>query len=117
MAKRPEEPTGGHAALASLLEVSQALAGAHDLRAALHLVLERIERYHGVVRGTVTLLDPDTQELYIEASIGLNAEGRDARYRLGEGITGRVVQSGSHADLMSQEGLYRRLVARQFVAA
>ncbi|ATB44182.1 nitrogenase (molybdenum-iron)-specific transcriptional regulator NifA [Cystobacter fuscus] len=94
MAKRTEEQTGEHAALASLLEVSQALAGAHDLRAALHRVLERIERYHGVVRGTVTLMDPDTQELYIEASIGLSSEGRDARYQLGEGITGRVVQSG-----------------------
>jgi ABC-type multidrug transport system fused ATPase/permease subunit len=27
------------------------------------------------------------------------------------------VQSGNHAALMSQEGLYRRLVERQFVAA
>lgn len=30
---------------------------------------------------------------------------------------GRVVQSGSHSELMRQEGLYRRLVERQFVAA
>jgi ATP-binding cassette subfamily B protein len=30
---------------------------------------------------------------------------------------GRVVQAGSHATLMGQEGLYRRLVERQFVAA
>ncbi len=94
MAKRTEEQTGRHAALASLLEVSQALAGAHDLRAALHRVLERLERYHGVVRGAVTLTDPDTGDLYIEASIGLSADGRKARYKLGEGITGRVVQSG-----------------------
>jgi Nif-specific regulatory protein len=94
MARRSEEQTGKHAALASLLEVSQALAGAHDLKAALHRVLERLERYHGVVRGAVTLTDSDTGDLYIEASIGLNAEGRKARYKLGEGITGRVVQSG-----------------------
>ena len=94
MAKRTEEQTGRHATLASLLEVSQALAGAHDLRAALHRVLERLERYHGVVRGAVTLTDPDTGDLYIEASIGLSADGRKARYKLGEGITGRVVQSG-----------------------
>ncbi|WPB77534.1 sigma 54-interacting transcriptional regulator [Archangium violaceum] len=94
MAKRTDEQTGKHAALASLLEVSQALAGAQDLRAALHRVLERLERYHGVVRGAVTLTDPDTGDLYIDASIGLSAEGRKARYKLGEGITGRVVQSG-----------------------
>jgi ATP-binding cassette subfamily B protein len=30
---------------------------------------------------------------------------------------GRVVQSGSHQSLMSEDGLYRRLVERQFVAA
>ncbi|HEY0094229.1 MAG TPA: sigma 54-interacting transcriptional regulator, partial [Archangium sp.] len=93
MAKRSHEHPGRHPALASLLEVSQALAGAQELRAALHRVLERLERYHGVVRGTVTLLDPDTGDLYIEASIGLTPEGRKARYRIGEGITGRVVQS------------------------
>jgi Nif-specific regulatory protein len=94
MPKRLEEQTGKHATLASLLEVSQALAGANDLRAALHRVLERLERYHGVVRGAVTLTDPASGDLPIEASIGLNAEGRKARYKLGEGITGRVVQSG-----------------------
>ncbi|ATB29539.1 sigma-54 interaction domain-containing protein [Melittangium boletus] len=94
MAKRVQEQTGKHAALASLLEVSQALAGAVDLKAALHRVLERLERYHGVLRGTVTLMDPNTQDLSIEASIGLSAEGRNVRYKLGEGITGRVVQSG-----------------------
>ncbi|WP_426748000.1 ABC transporter transmembrane domain-containing protein [Myxococcus faecalis] len=31
--------------------------------------------------------------------------------------SGRIVQSGTHASLMGQEGLYRRLVERQFVAA
>jgi ATP-binding cassette subfamily B protein len=30
---------------------------------------------------------------------------------------GRVVQSGAHAALMAEEGLYRRLVERQFIAA
>ena len=94
MPKRSEEQSGRHTALASLLDVSQALADAQDLRAALHRVLERLERYHGVGRGTVTLMDTDAGELVIEASIGLNSEGRKARYRLGEGITGRVAQSG-----------------------
>jgi ATP-binding cassette subfamily B protein len=30
---------------------------------------------------------------------------------------GRVVQSGTHAELMAEEGIYRKLVERQFVAA
>ncbi len=96
MAKHVEAPqaAGRQPALASLLEVSQALTGANELRTALQRVLERLGRYHGVVRGTVTLLDPDTGHLVIEACIGLSAEGRRVRYRIGEGITGRVVQSG-----------------------
>jgi ATP-binding cassette subfamily B protein len=30
---------------------------------------------------------------------------------------GKVVQSGTHAALMAEEGIYRKLVERQFVAA
>jgi ATP-binding cassette subfamily B protein len=30
---------------------------------------------------------------------------------------GRIVQSGAHADLVREEGLYRRLVERQFATA
>jgi Nif-specific regulatory protein len=94
MAKRADEHLTGPQALASLLEVSQALAGPHEFKAALQRALERLERYHGVLQGAVTLLDPDAGDLAIEASLGLTPEGRRARYKVGEGITGRVVQSG-----------------------
>ncbi len=94
MAKRADDHIHGPQALASLLEVSQALAGPHELKAALQRAMERLERYHGVLQGAVTLLDADTGDLAIEASLGLSTEGRRARYAVGEGITGRVVQSG-----------------------
>jgi Nif-specific regulatory protein len=43
----------------------------------------------------VMLLDPDSGELRIEASHGVSEDGaRRISYRIGEGITGRVVQSG-----------------------
>jgi Nif-specific regulatory protein len=79
--------------LGTLLEISQALSGTLHLRAALHRVLEILERHHGVIRAAVTLLD-EKNELQIEASIGITADGARARYQLGEGITGRVVESG-----------------------
>src|SRR5690606_216879 len=80
--------------LTSLVDISQALSGTLDLTAALPLALEVLERHHRVVRSAVTLLDEETGELYIAASTGLSTEGRRARYRLGEGITGRVVETG-----------------------
>ncbi len=91
---RKDDQTGEIRKLTTLLEVSQALSGTLNLKAALHRVLEILERHHGVMRGTVTVLSEETGELLIEASNGLSAEGQRARYQLGEGITGRVVESG-----------------------
>jgi Nif-specific regulatory protein len=80
--------------LTTLVEIGQALSGTLNFRTALSPVLEILERHHHVIRSAVTLVDEDTRELLIEASTGLTAQGRRARYRIGEGITGRVVESG-----------------------
>src|SRR5438034_5198567 len=79
--------------LSSLLEVSQALSGTLDLKGSLHRVLEILARHHGAVRGIVSLLEADG-ELRVEASDGLTGGPRTITYQLGEGITGRVVESG-----------------------
>jgi len=79
--------------LSSLLDVSQALSGTLNLKASLHHVLEILARHHGAVRGIVSLADAGG-ELRVEASDGLPETSRGVSYRLGEGITGRVVQSG-----------------------
>src|SRR5256885_13876986 len=86
--------TGEIRNLTTLVEISQALSGTHDQKAAMHRVLEILEDHHGFVSSAVTLLGSDSREIYIEAACGLTPEGRRARYRLGEGITGRVVESG-----------------------
>jgi Nif-specific regulatory protein len=80
--------------LASLLDTSQALTGTIDLKSALHRVLEILGRHHGAVRSTVVMLDDDTGQLQVEASDGLDRPGYRVSYQLGEGITGRVVESG-----------------------
>src|SRR4029453_5840601 len=56
--------------------------------------LRILAHYHGVPRSSVTLVDEGSDELYIEASFGLDAAGQQSRYRLGEGITGRVAARG-----------------------
>jgi Nif-specific regulatory protein len=78
--------------LSTLLEVSQALSGTLNLKASMQRVLGILVRHHGVVRGMVTLLREG--ELHVEATEGFEDRARSVRYRVGEGITGQVVQSG-----------------------
>ena len=80
--------------LTTLLEISQHLSGTSNLKHSLHLVLEALERHHDMFRSTVVLFRDDSDVLYIEAANGLSAEGQKVQYRVGEGITGRVVESG-----------------------
>src|SRR5258706_7303630 len=81
--------------LATFMENGQTLAGTYGLKAAISRVLETLGRHHGVMRGVVMLLDHDTSELGIIASHGLDeSRVRRIKYRIGEGITGRVVQTG-----------------------
>src|SRR5512134_1779068 len=81
--------------LSDLLEVSQTLGSTLNLKASLARVLEILEQSHGTASGSVILRDEDTGDLLVEVATGPSAQAaRQARYRIGEGITGRVVQSG-----------------------
>jgi Nif-specific regulatory protein len=81
--------------LATLMEVGRILADSNNLNTALTIVLETLGRYHGVVRSFVMLLDPESERLRIEATFGLSPDAsRRVTYRIGEGVIGRVVESG-----------------------
>ena len=77
--------------LSTLLEISQALSGTLNLKSSVQRLLGILVRHHGVVRGMVTLLRDG--ELHVEAIEGFDDRARIVRYRLGEGITGQVVES------------------------
>src|ERR1700675_2979305 len=87
-----DAPTREARRLSTLLEVSQALSGTLNLKGSLHRVLEILARHHGAVRGIVSLLH-DEGDLRVEASDGLDDGPRVVSYRVGEGITGQVVQT------------------------
>ena len=89
----PETGTSEVRRLSSLLDITHALSGTLDLKAAMHRVLEILARHHGATRGLVTMLD-ESGDLRVEASDGIEKGRPPARYRMGEGITGRVVESG-----------------------
>ncbi|HKS43071.1 MAG TPA: sigma 54-interacting transcriptional regulator [Blastocatellia bacterium] len=109
------DKTGEIRKLTTLLDVSQALSTTLNLRAALHRVLEILEQHHGMIRSTVTLLHDDSDELQIEAANGITADGQRARYKIGEGITGRVVESGKHIVVpqVSREPLFLNRAAQR----
>src|SRR4051812_29235787 len=92
------EPDAAHAGevrkLSTLLEASQALSATPDLNEGLQRVLEILGRHHGAIRSTVVLLNDDTGEVEVEASAGAITRGKRVRYRVGEGITGQVIQTG-----------------------
>jgi Nif-specific regulatory protein len=81
--------------LTLLFEISRILDRSMDLREVAGPVLEAISLHSGMVRGTLTLLNRQTREISIEAAHGLTAGERErGRYRPGEGITGKVVETG-----------------------
>jgi Nif-specific regulatory protein len=94
--------------LSDLLEVSQTLGATLNLGSALQHVLGTLEESHGTLSGTIVLRDEDAGDLAVEAASGAGSGARHARYRLGEGITGRVVQSGRPVVVprVSQEPLF-----------
>ena len=113
--KRVSEEQGEIRQLTSLLEISRALSSTPDLKQALLRVLEKLEAHHEVLRSAVTLLNADSREIYVEAALGITTEGQRARYRIGEGITGRVVQSGHPivVPVVSREPLFLNRQRRQ----
>jgi Nif-specific regulatory protein len=81
--------------LTVLYEISQLLISIPDTKEALGPVLDILHSKMGMKRGTITLLDPATQELDIKAAHGLtDRERRRGHYQIGEGITGKVVETG-----------------------
>ncbi len=79
-----------------LYKISQTTsARQHNISELLNDVLQIMGTDMGVLRGALALRKPGTDILNIEASSGLsNTEIRRGQYKLGEGITGRVAQTG-----------------------
>jgi Nif-specific regulatory protein len=81
--------------ITTLYEISKATNSSLDLEAVMKRVLEILHDKMGMARGTLCLLNEETNEIIIEAARGLSEREKErGRYKLGEGITGRVVSAG-----------------------
>ena len=82
--------------LSLLHEASNLLDEAPDLASSVQPVLAALSRHMDVACATLTVLNRRTSEILVHEAIGLTDDQRQrARYRLGEGITGRVVETGA----------------------
>lgn len=78
-----------------LLEIGSALSSSLDLEKSLSSILNILSDSFEMQRGTITLVEPRTNELHIEVAHGLTREEKErGRYKVGEGITGKVVETG-----------------------
>src|SRR5688572_2522894 len=78
-----------------LFEISQILDRSLDLREAVGPVIDAMAAHMGTVRGTLALINRQTGEISIDAAHGLSESQKErGRYRVGEGVTGKVIQTG-----------------------
>jgi Nif-specific regulatory protein len=92
-----------------LFEISQILDRSLDLREVVGPVLEALAKHMAMARGTLTLLNRQSGEIFIDAAHGLSESQKErGRYRVGEGVTGKVIQTGQSAIVprVSQEPLF-----------
>ena len=78
-----------------LYKISSILNQTLDFESVAHPILEVVESTMGVEHATLTLYNRHTGEISIEIAEGLSSrQARKGRYKVGEGITGRVVETG-----------------------
>src|SRR5262245_14507040 len=81
--------------LVDLLEIHKILGAGSSLKVSLTRALERLTASLGAVSCVVALLEEASGELAVQAASGVSWEKvRAASYRVGEGISGRVAESG-----------------------
>ncbi len=81
--------------LKTLFKISQILITGIGQRQALAEVLDILDSELGMNRGAVTILAADSNQITIEVAHNISEEHkRRVRYRVGEGVTGKVMQSG-----------------------
>jgi Nif-specific regulatory protein len=92
-----------------LYEISNTLNEHLDLRKSLYKVLDILSSSLDMVRGTITIVNPLRNEIAIEVAHGLSMSAiAKGKYKLGEGITGRVIETGQAISIpkISEEPLF-----------
>ncbi len=92
-----------------LYEITKALNAHLVLKKSLYKVLDILSNSMNMARGTITILNPMRNEIRIEVAHGLTRNAMErVKYKLGEGITGRVIETGKAVSIpkISEEPLF-----------
>ncbi|MBN1799070.1 MAG: sigma 54-interacting transcriptional regulator [Spirochaetales bacterium] len=81
--------------LSLLFELSQAIARSLNLKEIVGPILKLMAEHMGMLRGTIALVNKNSGDIMIEEAYGLSdSEQARGKYKIGEGITGKVVETG-----------------------
>ena len=80
--------------LRTLHEIARVLSHAADLKDQLQQTLDILSDLLGMERGMISILDLQTGEAWLDVARGVDVETRKISYQPGEGITGKVAQTG-----------------------
>ncbi|HRS97259.1 MAG TPA: sigma 54-interacting transcriptional regulator [Smithella sp.] len=80
--------------LAALHAIAKILAQPGDLREHLEHILQEMSSRLGMQRGMISFLDRETKEIWLDVAHDVNIDGLEVTYKPGEGITGKVAETG-----------------------
>ncbi len=80
--------------LRALHEIARVLSRPSDLKDQLQETLDVLSTRLGMERGMISILDLQTGEAWLDVARGVDVETGQISYRPGEGITGKVAQTG-----------------------
>ncbi len=80
--------------LRALHEIARVLAASGDLKEQLQQTLGILSTWLGMERGMVSILDLQTGEAWLDVARGVDVGTGEISYQPGEGITGKVAQTG-----------------------
>jgi Nif-specific regulatory protein len=80
--------------LAALHAIAKILAQPLDLREQLEQVLQEMSSRLGMQRGMISLVDREKKGVWLDVAHDVNLDGLEVTYKPGEGITGKVAETG-----------------------
>ncbi len=80
--------------LLALYEIAKLVASEDDIRDLMLKVLDILNEKLGMNRGMISVLDLQSGEVWLDVARGVEIGKEKITYRPGEGITGKVAQTG-----------------------